>query len=81
MWLLFLSGTLTLSGPTDIACAPYGGEHAVERIEGIDMAQGLTSNQEIVEVRLDNFMGGSIKNALTQELAARPGIASLPYPL
>jgi len=38
----------------------------------MDMAQGLTSNQEIVEVRLDNFMRGSIKDALTQELAARP---------
>lgn len=36
------------------------------------MAQGLTSNQEIVEVRLDNFMPGSIKDALTQDLAARP---------
>lgn len=36
------------------------------------MAQGLTSNQEIVEVRLDNFMRGSIKDALMQDLAARP---------
>lgn len=36
------------------------------------MAQGLTSTQEIVEVRLDNFMRGSIKDALAQELAARP---------
>jgi hypothetical protein len=36
------------------------------------MAQGLTSNQEIVEVRLDNFVRGSIKDALTQDLAARP---------
>lgn len=70
--MLFLSGTLTLSAPTDVADAPYRGEHAVERIEGMDMAQGLTSNQEVVEVRLDNFMRGSIKDALTQELAARP---------
>lgn len=70
--MLFLSGTLTLSAPTDVAGAPYRGEHAVERSEGMDMAQGLTSNQEIVEVRLDNFMRGSIKDALTQELAARP---------
>jgi hypothetical protein len=70
--LLVLSGTLTLSAPTDVPDAPYRSEHVVEHFEGMDMAQGLTSNQEIVEVRLDNFMRGSIKDALTQELAARP---------
>lgn len=36
------------------------------------MAQGLTSTQEIVEVRFENVMRGSIKDALAQELAARP---------
>lgn len=70
--MLFLSGTLTLSAPTEVAGAPYRDEHAVEGIEGTDMVQGLTSIQEIVEVRLDNFMRGSIKDALAQELAARP---------
>lgn len=70
--MLFLSGTLTLSAPTEVAGAPYRDEHAVEGIEGTDMVQGLTSTQEIVEVRLDNFMRGSITDALAQELAARP---------
>lgn len=43
-----------------------------EGVEGTDMGQGLTSTQEIVEVRLDNFMRGSIADALAQALAARP---------
>ena len=55
-----------------VARAPYRGEHAAEGTEGTNMAQGLTSTQEIVEVRVDNFMRGSIKDALAQELAARP---------
>ncbi|WP_296195343.1 hypothetical protein [uncultured Microbacterium sp.] len=36
------------------------------------MAQGLTSTQEIVEVRISSFMRGSITDALTAELAERP---------
>lgn len=35
------------------------------------MAQGLTSVQEIVEMRLDSFMRSSIKEALEQELSTR----------
>lgn len=35
------------------------------------MAQGLTSAQEIVEVRLTSFMSASIKEALEQELSTR----------
>lgn len=36
------------------------------------MDRGLIGSQEIVEVRLDNFMRASIKDALDQELAAKP---------
>lgn len=36
------------------------------------MTQGLTSAQEIVEVRLDNFRRSSIKEGLDEELATRP---------
>ncbi|MDL9978604.1 hypothetical protein [Microbacterium candidum] len=36
------------------------------------MPQGLTITQDIVEVRVDNFMRGSIKDAVAQELSSRP---------
>lgn len=40
------------------------------------MGQGLTGTQEIAEVRVDNFMRGSIKDALAHEFAAGRSTAS-----